>query len=110
MVVAVVNTVVSTSDHPDLAGASLRGHNTVDGSDDVRDEVGHGTMVAVGTIGRGNNHRQGTGVCWRCKLLPVKVAPNGSASGDQLAAGIGVGGWTTAAWWEQFQPGVERAA
>ena len=65
-----------------------RGHNTVDGSDDVHDEVGHGTMVAEVALGRGNNRRQGTGVCWRCKLLPVKVAPNGSAAGDQLAAGI----------------------
>ena len=87
VVVAVVDTGVDVS-RPDLAGASLRGHNTVDGSDDVRDEVGHGTMVAEIALGRGNNHRQGTGVCWRCKLLPVKVAPNGSASGDQLAAGI----------------------
>ena len=82
------STLASTSSRPDLAGASLRGHNTVDGSDDVHDEVGHGTMVAEVALGRGNNHRQGTGVCWRCKLLPVKVAPNGSASGDQLAAGI----------------------
>ena len=45
-------------------------------------------MVAEVALGRGNNRRQGTGACWRCKLLPVKVAPNGSAAGDQLAAGI----------------------
>ena len=87
VVVAVVDTGVDVN-RPDLAGASLRGHNTVDGSDDVHDEVGHGTMVAEVALGRGNNRRQGTGVCWRCKLLPVKVAPNGSAAGGQLAAGI----------------------
>jgi subtilisin family serine protease len=87
VVVAVVDTGVDAGG-PDLAGASLRGHNTVDGSDAVRDDVGHGTMVAEVALGRGNNGTQGTGVCWRCKLLPVKVAPNGSASGDQLAAGI----------------------
>jgi subtilisin family serine protease len=87
VVVAVVDTGVDAGG-PDLAGASLRGHNTVDGSDDVHDEVGHGTMVAEVALGRGDNRRQGTGVCWRCKLLPVKVAPTGSAAGDQLAAGI----------------------
>ena len=89
-------------------GASLRGHNTVDGSDDVHDEVGHGTMVAEVALGRGDNRRQGTGVCWRCKLLPVKVAPTGSAAGDQLAAGIT---WAAdnGADVINVEPGVERA-
>jgi subtilisin family serine protease len=72
---------------PDLA-CEPPGHNAADGSDDVHDEVGHGTMVAEVALGRGNNRRQGKGVRWRCKLRLVKVAPSGSASGDQLTAGI----------------------
>jgi thermitase len=87
IVVAIVDTGVDVS-RPDLAGAALPGHNTLDGSSDVEDVVGHGTMVAEVALGRGNNRVQGAGVCWRCKLLPVKVAPDGSAAGDQLAAGI----------------------
>lgn len=87
VVIAVVDTGVDAT-RPDLAGAVLPGRNTVDGSADVSDAVGHGTMVAEVAAGRGDNGVQGTGVCWRCKILPVKVAPDGTGTGTNLAAGI----------------------
>lgn len=79
-VVAVVDTGVDVS-RPGLARAVLPGYDAADGSSDVSDTVGHGTLVAALAVGR-------TGACVRCRLLPVKVAPDGTATGARLAAGI----------------------
>ena len=38
--------------------------------------------------GRGDNGVGGAGVCWHCSILPVRVAPNGTATAVQLAEGI----------------------
>ena len=79
-VVAVVDTGVNPA-LPDLAGALVEGEG---GSD----TVGHGSAVAEVAAGRGNDRAGAAGVCWRCRILPVDVAPSGSASGADLAAGI----------------------
>lgn len=87
-VIAIVDTGVDAAS-PDLADGVLLGWNALDGSGNVADDLGHGTMVATIAAGRGDNQVEGTGVCWRCSILPVKVTDaRGSATGAQLASGI----------------------
>jgi thermitase len=86
-VIAVVDTGVDAGE-PDLAGAVLTGYDAVDGTSAVGDVAGHGTLVAEVAAGRGDNDVGGAGICWRCSILPVKVAADDTASASQLAAGI----------------------
>jgi thermitase len=83
-VVAVVDTGVD-GNLPDLAGALEAGYGAQAGAGDA---VGHGSAVAEVAAARGNDGVGAAGVCWRCRILPVDVAPSGSASGTDLAAGI----------------------
>jgi len=112
-VVAVVDTGVDYT-HPDLAGNiwtnpgesgggkenngvdddgngkidDLRGWNFVELSNEVMDDVGHGTHVA-GIIGAvGNNATGATGVCWGGKILPLRIikAVSGGTYGTYSAA------------------------
>jgi subtilisin family serine protease len=86
-VIAIVDTGVDAS-QPDLAGGVLTGYDSTNGSSSTDDSVGHGTLVAEVAAGRGDNGVGGAGVCWRCSILPVRVAPNGTATAAQLAEGI----------------------
>ena len=78
--IAVVDTGVD-SGRADLAGAVVAGYGPVD-------SVGHGTAVAEVAAARGDDGVGAAGVCWRCRILPVDVAPAGVATAADLAAGI----------------------
>jgi subtilisin family serine protease len=85
--VAVVDTGVSPV--PDLAGALLAGRDFVNGDADAADDHGHGTLTAGVLAARGDNGLATAGVCWSCRILPVKVlGSNGSGYHSQIAAGI----------------------
>lgn len=86
-VIAVVDTGVDPS-RPDLAGALLPGEDVTDGSAGTGDTVGHGTFVAEIAVGRGDDGVGAAGVCWRCRVLPVRVAPQGPTTAEELARGI----------------------
>ncbi|HEY6960696.1 MAG TPA: S8 family serine peptidase [Gaiellaceae bacterium] len=77
-VVAVVDTGADPG-RSDLAGALVGASG---------DAVGHGTAVAEIAAGRGNDGVGAAGVCWRCRVLSIDVAPDGTASAASLAAGI----------------------
>lgn len=94
IVIAVIDEGVDAS-HPDLAGKVLTGYNsllnnsnTMPQSDDI-----HGTAVAGVAAANSNNGSGIAGVCWFCKILPIKVAerdPNGdwTATIGSLSSGI----------------------
>lgn len=86
-VIAIVDTGVDAS-QPDLAGGVLTGYDATSGSSATGDSVGHGTLVAEVAAGRGDNRVGGAGVCWHCSILPVRVAPDGTATAIGLAEGI----------------------
>jgi len=77
-VIAVLDTGVEKT-HPELAGRVLDGRNFADasGPDDTTDRNGHGTQVAGVIAAKGNNGIGISGVCWDCKILPVKVCDDG---------------------------------
>jgi thermitase len=87
VVVAVVDTGVK--ELPDLSGRLLPGHDFVNDDTNATDDQGHGTMTAGVIAARGNNHTGIAGICWTCKILPVKVlGANGSGSYSDIAEGV----------------------
>ena len=85
--VAVVDTGVTAL--PDLAGRLLPGHDFVNNDNDPADDNGHGTMTAGVIAAAGNNGTGIAGICWACKILPVKVLDAaGSGSYSAIAEGI----------------------
>lgn len=82
VVIAVLDTGVESS-HDDLGTKLLPGCNVVgmpneeNCSANTEDGHGHGTGVA-GTAAAATNERVGVaGVCWNCRVLPVKVLTDG---------------------------------
>lgn len=93
VVVAVIDTGINLQ-HADLVenlwddGSGNHGYDFINMDNDPSDDEGHGTHVA-GTIGaRGNNAIGTTGVCWRTKLMGVKVLDE---SGSGTTSGIILG-------------------
>jgi subtilisin family serine protease/flagellar hook assembly protein FlgD len=85
--VAVVDTGVDVA-HPDLTGKVVGQYNSMTGTSDVTDVVGHGTHVA-GIVGALTNN--GTGVAgtgYDTSLLAVKAGDVDGFLDDDIAAGI----------------------
>jgi subtilisin family serine protease len=87
-VIAVIDTGVSAT-HPELAGRVLPGIDLVNGDNDPSDDNGHGTHVAGIAAATGNNTAGVAGVCWGCRILPVKALDaSGSGAYSTLASAI----------------------
>jgi thermitase len=85
--VAVVDSGVSPI--ADLAGRLLPGKDFVNGDGDASDDLGHGTQAADVIAGAGDNGRGIAGLCWACRILPVKVLDaTGTGSYSTIAEGI----------------------
>lgn len=88
VVIAVVDSGVDAS-QPDLQGALVAGADFADGSNDTTDQFGHGTMVAGVIAARPNNGIGGAGVCWSCRVMPIKVlGADGRGGASAIADGI----------------------
>ena len=87
VIIAIVDTGVRRT--PDLAPRLLAGRDFVNHDDNPTDDNGHGTMAAGVAAGSRNNGAGVAGICWNCRILPVKVlGANGSGSYSTIAAGI----------------------
>jgi subtilisin family serine protease len=87
-VIAIVDTGVDPR-QPDLRGRVLRGWDFQNHDANANDDNGHGTAVA-GVAAAAANDRVGiAGMCWQCRILPVKVLnAAGSGAHSNIAAGI----------------------
>ena len=87
IVVAVVDTGVRKV--PDIASRVLPGRDFVNNDSNADDDQGHGTMAAGVIAGSGNNRVGIAGICWNCKILPVKVLDSrGIGSYSDVAEGL----------------------
>ena len=95
VVIAIIDSGINYR-HEDLAGNMWdggaaypnHGYDFPNNDNDPSDLLGHGTHVA-GTIGAiGNNGTGVAGVCWKAKLMAVKVSESGSATSADMAKGF----------------------
>ncbi|NWG22491.1 MAG: S8 family serine peptidase [Chloroflexi bacterium] len=88
LVIAILDTGVSPT-HPELRDRLLPGYDFVNMDDDPRDDDGHGTYTAGVAAAAGDNGIGVAGVCWSCRILPVKVLNRRGRGNDAtIAAGI----------------------
>ncbi len=88
VVIAVLDTGVDGG-HTDLFGQVLPGYNIYSGGADAGDDNGHGTAVAGLIASTGDNGQGIAGLCWGCRILPVKVLnAQGAGSDATVAAGM----------------------
>ena len=88
---SVVIGVIDSGVNPvgDIAGRVLAGYNVFTQDTNSADDAGHGTEVASVAASGGNDHASVAGICWACRILPVKVLDsNGEGSTVGIAAGM----------------------
>jgi thermitase len=87
-IIAIVDTGVDLT-HPDLASKIIAGYDFANDDADPTDDHGHGTHVAGIAAAVSNNSQGIAGICWACKIMPVKVLDSsGSGFYDWIASGI----------------------
>ncbi|MBI2565702.1 MAG: S8 family serine peptidase [Candidatus Schekmanbacteria bacterium] len=89
-VIAVLDTGLDLS-HGELSGRVLlvSGADLVNGDDVPEDDAGHGTHVTGIAAAAGNNGQGIAGLCWRCRVMPIKVLDqSGTGAFSNVAAGI----------------------
>jgi putative cell wall-binding protein len=91
VVIAVLDTGVSPG--PEFGNRLLAGIDLVNGDSDAADDNGHGTSVAMVAAAGGSDGVGVAGMCWTCRILPVKVLDSkGAGSSSDIAQGIA---WAT---------------
>jgi subtilisin family serine protease len=86
--IAVLDTGVDYN-HPDLQRMFVPGHDFVNRDESPRDDHGHGTAAAGVIAARTDNGKGQAGLCWRCRVMPVKVlGAKGQGTTSDIAAGI----------------------
>lgn len=87
VVIGVIDSGVN--DTGDISGRVLPGYNVFSQDARTADDAGHGTEVASVAASAGNDSASIAGMCWSCRILPVKVLnSNGEGSTVGIAAGI----------------------
>jgi subtilisin family serine protease len=88
IVIAILDTGVDGS-HQDLVNKLVSGWNVYNNNSDWSDVNGHGTNVAGVAGAQSNNGTGVAGVCWACKIMPIRISDtSGSATYSAMASGL----------------------
>lgn len=88
VVIAVVDTGIDVG-NVDVAGRLTAGYDFVNDDTDPDDDNGHGTAAGTIAAGAGDDAAGVAGLCWRCRIMPVKVLDdNGEGFLSDAAYGI----------------------
>lgn len=83
--IAVIGTGANAA-HEDLASKMIPGWNVLDNNSNTSDTAQSSSYVA-GTAGAATNNAKGVaGVCWHCKIMPVKISNSGDVATEAKAA------------------------
>jgi subtilisin family serine protease len=86
-IIAIIDTGVDLT-HPDLASQLVPGYYFTTDSISPQDDGGHGTHVA-GTAAAATNNLTGVaGVCWECRIMPLKALSKTSGSTETVSNAI----------------------
>jgi thermitase len=88
IVIAILDTGVDGA-HPDLINKLVAGWNIYNNNSDTSDVNGHGTNVAGVAGAQSNNGIGVAGVCWGCKIMPIRISDTtGNAAYSAMASGL----------------------
>jgi len=87
IIIAIVDTGGGLT-HPDLVSKLVPGYNFPDRNDNPQDLNGHGTHVAGISAAATNNTTGVVGVCWECKIMPLKALGTNSGTVENVADAI----------------------
>lgn len=86
--VAVLDTGVDL-EHPELKPNLVQGYDFLNDDPQAEDDSGHGTHAAGIIAAAANNGVGIAGMCWRCKVMPIKVLTNTGVGADsEVARGV----------------------
>lgn len=87
-IIAVIDTGVDLN-HPDIMGNLVAGYDFVNRDATPMDDHGHGTHCAGTIAARTNNGIGIAGICWDCKIMPLKgLDAEGSGYDNDLAEAV----------------------
>jgi subtilisin family serine protease len=88
VVIAILDSGLETS-HPEFAKRVVAPWDYVGDDAIPNDPRGHGTMSSGAAAARGNNSRGVAGVCWSCRIMPLRVLDrNGTGYASDVIRGI----------------------
>jgi len=88
VIIAILDTGVN-SNHSEFTGRMISGYDFINNDSNASDDQGHGTSCAGIAAARGNNSQGIAGICWECKIMPVKVLGS-DGTGDDATIGEAV--------------------
>ncbi|MBK53092.1 MAG: hypothetical protein CMG58_00495 [Candidatus Marinimicrobia bacterium] len=88
VVIAILDSGVDL-DHPDYEDRIINGYDFANNDSNANDDNGHGTSCAGIAAAKGNNGIGIAGICWNCKIMPVKVmGSDGTGQDTDIAEGV----------------------
>mgnify|MGYP001162846211 FL=1 len=88
IIIAILDSGVDL-DHPDYVDKITNGYDFANNDTNADDDNGHGTACAGIAAATGNNGIGISGICWNCKIMPVKVmGDEGTGQDTDIAQGV----------------------